>query len=382
MHSHASGISDRVVNGPGEREETKHGTTVTARAAVGRLLSMDPNLSDLAGALSASERNLLSRYLSNALKDQSLRRVRAANKRLSSLLCIPEANALLAAAGWTLQGEELVAGATEDEALRSVLDVIEGLRLNALLALPDELLCRVLAHLDLSSLCAMLQTSTVGLAAASRGCLWLPFCPPPLWSAAVGADRLGAHEGSWVARAPIGALSAAASARQRRRPERLPGSVAQRLDPVWRSVVRLSALWSRIEDGCGAALRCTLRGGTSLPELLALGPSALQSLPDEVLASSLVHDGQASVEGSVGILFGGARLLSLGEIIEEAAALAARTSTREAGAARLLPLTDLVGFHQLAVDADGSIVLLSGFNATVKARSWAGFLERVLRDTV
>ena len=47
------------------------------------------------------------------------------------------------------------------------------------------------------------------------------------------------------------------------------------------------------------------------------------------------------------------------------------------------PLTDLVGFQQLACCAsDGSVLLLSGFNAHRKAPSWPAFLAHVLRNTV
>ena len=45
--------------------------------------------------------------------------------------------------------------------------------------------------------------------------------------------------------------------------------------------------------------------------------------------------------------------------------------------------TDERGFHQLACEAaDGSIVLLSGWNVHVKATSFAALLERVLRTTI
>ena len=54
----------------------------------------------------------------------------------------------------------------------------------------------------------------------------------------------------------------------------------------------------------------------------------------------------------------------------------------------LLPLSDRVGCMHLACEPratgaeSGAVVLVSGFNQTKKARTWASFLERVLRDTV
>ena len=48
-----------------------------------------------------------------------------------------------------------------------------------------------------------------------------------------------------------------------------------------------------------------------------------------------------------------------------------------------LPLTARVGFQQLAVrEADGCVLLLSGFNAHLKARGIASLLELVLHDTM
>ena len=47
-----------------------------------------------------------------------------------------------------------------------------------------------------------------------------------------------------------------------------------------------------------------------------------------------------------------------------------------------LPLTTRQGFQQLALTADGRVVLAAGFNEIVKAGSWFAFLERVMSDTV
>ena len=92
--------------------------------------------------------------------------------------------------------------------------------------------------------------------------------------------------------------------------------------------------------------------------------------------------------------FGGARLLDLSSMLSsclrEASLLPPPPAPGVAGPsdpalrlARLLPLTDRVGFQQLACDCDdGRVLLLSGFNETCKARSWAAYLELVMHDTV
>lgn len=49
----------------------------------------------------------------------------------------------------------------------------------------------------------------------------------------------------------------------------------------------------------------------------------------------------------------------------------------------MLPLSNKVGFQQLCLrECDGKVLLVSGFNSHVKAACLAGFLERLIHDTV
>lgn len=347
---------------------------------------------DAVSSLSASHRTLLQRYVANALLDPQRRRVRAANPHLSSLLASPAGKSLFTAAGWRLASSDALDAVSElfysvssddDERLRAVLHCLESLQ-PGLLRLPEDVLCRkIMSHLDASSLCAMQRVSSSARTAASVGSLWLPFCAPHIWREALGVELPGVAD-AWAERAPIGSVRRLHERRQRRPPastasRRLAVNAAQRLDPVWRHVARMEYLWGRLRDRSGPVLRNSLLGGTRLATLLSLDPAQLSALPDELVASLLVHDGQAHIDGDVGLLFGGARLLSLAECLAEAATLP--SSSPEAGDTRL-PLTNQVGFMRLAVDGEGAVWLLSGFNEVYKAPSLAAFLELVLRDTV
>jgi hypothetical protein len=172
--------------------------------------------------------------------------------------------------------------------------------------------------------------------------------------------------------AQLGATSAAAPPAQQSCPAQHPVAAQQLAERVdWQAVYRMVGLWERLRSRCGAPVGFSLRPGVPLDVLSRTPPSLLERLPRAIIASLLVHDGQVDGGDHVGLLFAGARLLSLREIA--AAATAGDDS---------LPLTTVVGFQHVAVRTDGRVCMRAGFNEHVKAASWAAFLERVLWDTV
>ena len=83
------------------------------------------------------------------------------------------------------------------------------------------------------------------------------------------------------------------------------------------------------------------------------------------------------------MFFGGARLLSLAELIEVAAdPLEAQDAAASGEPPALLRITTVQGFQHLAVCRNGGVVMVSGFNSHIKAKTWAAFLERIMRTTV
>ena len=372
----------------------------------------------IARSLEPSTRGLLTRYLSNALKNPDRRSIRAGNARFSALVTsAPEALQILAAAGFaaTEEAGELhytLSGA--DTSLRAVLEVLEA-HATSLLSLPGDLLDRVLGDLSAEDLSALQRSSKIARPIASAGRLWLRFCPPRFWREAkeAGIDR-GVNVRGWAKAAPIGfscfggANSTCSSSppRSSSASSATPPHVLQSLID-WRLVYRHTALWERLRSRCGTDVVFSLREGLRIDALTALHPAVLHALSPSVLASLMVHDGQ--IDGSVeriGMLFAGARLLSLEEIantdaarqIVASGATAVDVTDSAGGAApttassssspsmadgTLLPLTTTVGFQHLAVRVgDGAICMSAGFNTHVKARDWPTFLERVLWDTI
>ena len=145
----------------------------------------------------------------------------------------------------------------------------------------------------------------------------------------------------------------------------------------WQLVYRLVRSWERLRARSGATVSFGLRDGVRLAELSRVPPQVLQRLSPAVVASLLVHNGQVDGgDGGAGLLFAGARLLSLEEIV----AVGTDSSIAEVD----LPLSTTVGFHTLAVrpDTNGQVVMRAGFNTHVKAPHWAAFLDHILVDTV
>ena len=232
----------------------------------------------------------------------------------------------------------------------------------------------------------MTRVSKATAPLARTDALWLRFCPPRFWREArhQGLDRFGVE--GWAEAAPIGFASdrrnnAASSLTAPSPPSAAtsPSAASAPLTPLridWRLVYRLTRQWERLRARVGTAISFSLRDGLSLEALRAAPPALLRRLPPAVVASLLVHDGQVGLSDSrVGLLFAGARLLSLDEL----AAAAAEGGDADDGA---LPLSTRVGFQELAVQTDGRVLMRAGFNTHVKAGDWAAFLELLLVDTV
>lgn len=309
------------------------------------------SISGLAAHLSPDAKSLLRRYCANAARHPSRRCVPASNPRLSELISSPQGAELLALAGWTRsEGAFIVA---DVERLHTVLAAISP----SLLALPEDLLRCCLALLDVGCLSAVSRVSKAVRLASMHGSLWRPLCSPRVQA------TLSVHG-------------------------RVDSRMAQRLDAICFHAARLEPLWSRLEAHCSPALRHTLRDGCDMGALLAAPPLLLDALPLAVLASLVIRDGQLPSLGEAGLFFGGARLLQLSELLSETERRAiAMSHSNDGGSSRLaagelLPLSDRVGFMQLACDRDGAIWLVSGFNLVRKAASWPAYLERALWDTV
>lgn len=324
-------------------EPSAHETQLAGEPSETQLAGEPPaDETQLAGELSSEQRKLALRYITNALFSPSRRRLRSGNPYVALLTSTPAGLPLLRAAGFEEYGEYLEVSEasmwrlTRVEAALAAAELREG---TAFLRLPDDLLVRCLVHLGAEDLSAWQRTCQgAGTAADGAQVLWLRLCGEGL-------------------RRGIRGLDAAQQARL----------------PPAKQIYHLERVWSMLENRAGQQVRCSLRPGLAPHE--AARRSGL-GLPPQVLASLLIHDGQHSstaAEGP-GLLFDGARLLSADEIAEEA-----QRTPMEPGAR---PLTNLQGFKQLACKSDGSIELLSGFNVHVKARSWAGFLERTLVDTI
>jgi len=311
--------------------------------------------------------------------------VRTTNRHFHSLMGTTAGAALMSRAGWRRENEEFYY-VDSVEALRSALhDIEEHLASASLMNLPTEVLASIGQLLDVGSLCALRRTSRTAKALATRGSLWL--C----------ASRYGhTCHSDWPDRTPILTSTPTSPV------VKLPAAAVHRLDSVWFAVARMESLWARLEARCCPALRHTLRDELSLAALAMTAermPARLDRLPDALLASLLIHDGQVPCPGEIGLFFGGARLLCLEELLlhgsldapkEPRAATSPCHSSSSAPSLdehdpmrSLLPLTDSVGFMYLACHLEtGAVVLVSGFNVTTKARSFASFLELVLHDTV
>ena len=238
----------------------------------------------LQGRVPSDQCRLLVRYMQNAIANPRRRAIKSTNPKLASIREIPEGEALLVAAGWQSRGDFLVLS-DDASALACAQAVLEALLASqpCLLDLPDELLHRCFATLDLADMAVLLRVSKAMRTVAAQGRVWLRFCSNRIRRQVKMAGR---------------------SAMQP------PGDLG-RLETVWRHVARLENIWSRLEARGG---RATLANGVPPQTLAALDPRLLEHLPDSVLASLLVHDGQVSVDG-LGFFFGGARLLDLSSML-------------------------------------------------------------------
>eukprot|EP00962_Isochrysis_galbana_P008994 scaffold2501_cov113-Isochrysis_galbana.AAC.2 len=290
------------------------------------------------------------RYVGNAITNEARRTIPASNPMCVALRQSKVGAALLEAAGFRLSGDALVAsnlamlfqvqGALEP-ALQSRLDTVGATAL--LFALPEELLVRTLAQLPTRSLFSLRRVCRAAAAVTAQSRVWRARCP-------VGLRRQRLEDGEAVG---------------------------------WWRLCQLSAIWDRLERSLSREAQLSLRQGAPLASLAALPAELRLRLPPHVLASLACHDGQRGSAGAAGLhepglFFLGARLLSLSELAHEAA----RAPAAGIGGDGLLPLTTREGFQHVAVSDDGAVVLVSGFNAHVKAPSWAHFLERILRTTV
>lgn len=336
----------------------------------------------LARSLAPSQRSLALRYCSNALSRSDRRQIRSANASFTSLLSCRAAADLLHAAGFSAVADSHVVA--DMEALSRVVEALRHAS-TTLLELPDELLLGVLMDLRAADIVALERTCSTARRVARSDCLWLRFCSPRFWEEglAAGIDRLGFERwaplapilagGASEPRAPSGGAESSAGGPSGGSPG--GGGASGGSSPIeWRQVYRMELVWQKVRSRSGHALRSSLNPGCSVASLLAAPPALLARLPPAIIASLLVHDGQHSTDGA-GLFFGGARLLSLAELVRE-------LDSPAAGPGALLALTDVAGYQQLACSEAGTIVLRAGFNEHAKASGWAGYLERVLVDTV
>jgi hypothetical protein len=283
------------------------------------------------------------RYVGNAITNQSRRIIPVSNPRCAAVRQSTAGAALLDAAGFRLSGDALVA--SDLAMLLQVQGVLEpALQPGSaaiLFALPEELLTRILAQLPTRSLFCLRRVCRASAAVTAQSRAWRARCP-------VGLRRQRLEDGEAVG---------------------------------WWRLCQLSAIWDRLERSLSREAQLSLREGAPLSSLAALPAALRRRLPPPVLASLACHDGQSASAGASGLhepglFFTGARLLSLTELAQEA------ERAPGLGGDGLLPLTTREGFQHVAVAGHGAVVLVSGFNAHVKAPSWALFLERILHTTV
>eukprot|EP00966_Prymnesium_polylepis_P088180 2041037-Prymnesium_polylepis.1 len=232
----------------------------------------------------------------------------------------------------------------------------------------------------------------------------------------LGRRRPGAVEARLHARKAVGARPGVVQPRRARLSARQPPAQGSAGAPPPWALARLEA---HACSHCNALTH--YRSESALTALTAALPqeprtaAVWRSLPADVAASLLVHDGQQDAHlWGLSLFFGGAceaparvllrrardcsvlwhtrrtgaRLLSLEELsaqVDARGSGAAVGSSSSAGGGQrgtMLALTDTSGFQYLASAPDGSVWLISGFNEHRKADSWAGFLERVLSTTI
>ena len=330
-------------------------------------------LAALAVQLPRAERGLALRYLKNARDSEARRTINAHNKHFAGLGSV--ARSLLQLAGFQPSKDRYVLKVPPSE-LAYAIDILESCEVS-LLALPNDVLHRILARLPAEDLSCMQRVSTGVASIASAGILWLPLCPPKFWKHGLNSFDIE----QWVAAAPIGAAPSSiaflfdhgAGHVDATRRALQQAELANAMRVSWRHVFRIAFLWERLR--ARSSHNFSLRDGLPLEALTHAPQSLVGRLPPSLVASLVVHDGQLDGPDGVGLFFAGARLLSLDEMVEAVAATPAPTD--------LIPLSTVVGFQQLAVRlSDGAVVLAAGFNCHVKALDWASFLERVLYDTV
>ena len=337
------------------------------------------DIATLSSSLDPAARNLLTRYVVNAAHHPSRRAIKTANAHCKALLDAAGGPECLAAAGFVADDATL---RVPDAALVQLQQAAHALQLATaaanLLALPDELVLRCLVTASLADLAAAARTCRGLRDAAHTGCLWLRHCSRRFWRESRGvADQLGRE--SWAALSPI---RGAPLGPPLPAPSAAPAAVdrhALEAAVDWRLVCRAERLWADLKARAGRSGTVGLRAGLPLHALLALPADFRSRLPPELRASMLVHDGEETTAGAgggvegCGLWFGGARLLPAAEMVDEVA---------RAGDGAPLPLTTRQGFQQLALAADGRVILAAGFNEIVKAGSRFSFLERVMSDTV
>ena len=158
--------------------------------------------SGLARSLLHDQRDLLRRYLQNALRTPERRCIRAANAKLATLLgATPAALLLLHAAGFAAMehgGEACFVVPSGDSADARILAVLSALSVPSLLMLPEDLLARILVQLGAEDLSALQRTAREAVQLATASHLWLRLCPPRFWRAvrASGVPRFARTPGA------------------------------------------------------------------------------------------------------------------------------------------------------------------------------------------
>ena len=183
-------------------------------------------------SLSGVGRELLGRYVRNAIADPLRRRVPAKNVRLRSLLDEPGGAQAFHNAGWRQTDcsyyvveslEALQQMKTELERIDLVDSQLADRHLPCasigehatLIGLPGELCAQVLSRLKRGDLCACRRVCTRLLEKASHGHLWIRHCSRKM--------------------------------RERVHHQTFASSACRRLDRLWFQVARLEELWTRLE---------------------------------------------------------------------------------------------------------------------------------------
>ena len=294
------------------------------------------NIDAIAQSLTAGQRTLVTRYLRNAISNVSRRTIRATNRHFAALLAESNALRLFEEAGFIAVREAPpdVSDACGDQpaasdishyvlteqsaasAVHRVIACLESTSSPSLLALPDELLMKVLNRLDAADLSVLQRVATDAVRLSSASALWLRHCPPRFWKEAKGGDRFGLE--GWASAAPIqgvgtrrhasgsssssgGGSGSGGGSVCSAAPRRLPREFLDSI--MWQHVHRLSVVWERLRARSSRVVQVSLREGMSLEALCRVPAAFRDRLPHNLVASLLVHDGQEEDAGSLGLLF-------------------------------------------------------------------------------